>query len=67
MTLKERLKKKLIKLFEDSQYTYCSICRKVIPKYDIEDLKFEYCKSQFGEHYIHSSCVKLKGAKQCVK
>ena len=55
---KEKLKKKMLKKFEDDEKITCSICGKVIAKYDIEDLKFEYCKSGLGENYAHSKCVR---------
>lgn len=43
---KEKLKKKLLKNFDSNTITHCSICGQVIAKYDIEDEKFEYCKSK---------------------
>ncbi len=42
---KEKLKKKLLKNFEENTKTFCSICRDIIAKYDIEDENFEYCKN----------------------
>lgn len=42
---KEKLKKRLLKEFDNNITHTCSICRKVIAKYDIEDLNFEYCKN----------------------
>lgn len=56
---KEKIKKKMLKKFDDDdEKIRCSICNKVIARYDIEDLKFEYCKSGLGENYAHSECVK---------
>lgn len=55
---KEKIKKKMLKKFDDDERIRCSICNEVIPRYDIEDLKFEYCKSGLGENYAHSECVR---------
>lgn len=55
---KEKLKKKLLKAYENEDTKKkCCICRKVIEKEDIENLQFEYCKSQINETWSHSKCV----------
>ena len=54
---KEKLKKKLLKAYENEDTKKrCCICRQVIEKEDIENLQFEYCKSQINETWSHSKC-----------
>lgn len=57
---KEKLKKKLLKEFDNEEKHRCSICNQIIARYDIEDLNFEYCKNKLGENYAHSCCVKRR-------
>lgn len=55
---KDELKKKLLKYYEDDETKKkCCICRKVIEKEDILNLRFEYCKSKINETWSHSKCV----------
>lgn len=54
----EKLKKKLLKRFDDEERTHCVICGKVIARYDIENSKFEYVKNSRGEKFAHTNCVK---------
>lgn len=58
---KDKLKKNILKKIAQNQNTHCSICRQPITYNDIEDEKFEYCKSKYGENYAHSKCIKLRG------
>ena len=55
---KQRLKRKLLKRFNDGKREHCVICGQTIAGYDIQDGKFEYTKSVRGEHLAHSYCVK---------
>lgn len=55
---KEKLKKKLLKAYEDDDTKKrCCICRQIIEKEDIENLQFEYCKSKINETWSHSKCA----------
>lgn len=50
-------KKKLLKQFDDEEKKWCSVCRQVLSKADIESCNFEYVKNKYGENYAHSSCI----------
>lgn len=55
---KDNLKKKLLKYYEDDETKKkCCICRQVIEKEDILNLRFEYCKSKINENWSHSKCA----------
>lgn len=54
---KEEIKNKLLKLFENEERIKCSICGETIGKYDIENMKFEYCGTETSENYAHSKCI----------
>lgn len=55
---KNKLKKKLLKEFDNEIKHKCPICNQVIARYDIEDLNFEYVESKVNKNYFHSTCVK---------
>lgn len=54
---KKEIKNKLLEMFEDDEKVNCSICGEVINKYDIENLNFEYCKTETNENYAYAKCV----------
>lgn len=55
---KQMQKKKLLKQFDDEEKKkWCSVCRQVLSKADIESCNFEYVKNKYGENYAHSSCI----------
>ena len=55
---REKLKTKMIRNYNDyNEIPNCSICRKNIAIYDIQDNKFEYVKNKNAENFAHKECV----------
>lgn len=54
---KKEIKNKLLEMFENCKTVNCSICGETIAKYEIENLDFEYCKTETNENYAHARCV----------
>lgn len=54
---KKEIKNKLLEIIEDDEKVNCSICGEAINKCDIENLDFEYCKTETNENYAHIRCV----------
>ena len=58
----KRLRNKVLETDDWSgKHRKCAICNKEITPEDVNNENFEYVKDKLGEHYAHSSCIKLRG------